>query len=618
MTGNDEAIEMISQDKMSGRSMGMSRKVLMGKRLQPRDIETLSRYRFGAFVEDDVRDSEYYTSSLGNEVGDLVLVVSTISAYYDDIVDTLTSYLRLRNYSKDLEEIFVSVAQELITNAVLHGNLKLDLNLDVINEDCVGDVEKVFATIDQALHHSEKGSIPIVIRLTCHDETVLLDIQDQGDGFDFESFATKYDGVDLRKGMDLVSLMARDIEYDPETKTMSVVLEDPEHFKTTEKSISSSNLEIGIVTRDALSFRKIKSLLCEEGFTKLKLLSFNEIDSLSLEIGADLIIFLSDCDREKSRQIIERLREKYSPFDLPILYQKPKCADAAFVKSLSGHVNDFISTQTQGGELVARIKAHYSMRILQQDYSYFCAFYESEIKQSGKTIQQLEKAEPLIVTQKNLDTRYICAIDGSKTLTRSVRDINARKMLAEMPYGHGFTFTLDNQPYLIFMSMLGGLSSVLVLSFVKGHIEQIKERNIQSDPYTIVEKIGHQVRSIIPSFFDFKMDCFCWRPESGLFEVAKNGQFNMIEYDILNQSISSFSTGRSYTGIPYIQEIEPARGKIFWLFDVSAKLDADNFEKQISDLFDLNNHRGDFTGRHLPQIRNRQGIKIPYCLLAPY
>ena len=596
------------------------RKLFIGQRLSKRQIGTFVLCRYGTFIQEDVLDRERFVTQAREDINDLTFVVTTSSAYHEDIVGLLGHYLKLRAYTKELREVFVSVAQELVTNAVLHGNMALDINLDILEEDRISEVQNIFTDIHERLNRPDTGNLPLVIKLTCHDESVILDITDCGTGFDFNSFVNKYDGVGLRKGMDLVSIMARDVEYDNETRTISVILEEPVRDRGEQKPMDERDIAIGVIARQGRAYNIFKKLLIRNGFSSIKRFDLDGV-STSIESGEqDVLMFSSDFDFDALEKVLKEIRSGYSPFDLPVLIQKPASRSEELLCQVGEYVNDFISSDVQPGELIARIKAHYSMSRIQKEYSSFCKYYQSEIRQSSRTIKHLETVDPLIVAGDEDTKSFVCVIKGSETLTEAIHNSGWGNTQTPLPYGHGFTFHLGGRPYILFMSMNSGLSSVLVLSYVKGYIEQIKDQSVIYTPKSIIEDLGAYVSKILPPSFDFKVMALSWCKRESSFEMAHSGAFMMMEYDKKSDRVELFDGRKKHPEKDgNVSDIyKPAAEKIMLIFDACINIGVPNIEKVLTDKFSDPARCSDDLPETVVVEDPLSGLdeKIPYCFIT--
>ncbi len=496
-----------------------------------------------------------YLNAVLQPVSNVHLVLSTAMAYENDIVGDLHDYLVAKGVSIGLLDAFVTVASELIYNAVLHGNLGLNLNFDVSEDEVVHYTVQAFEKIAEHLAVPSLALRPVVITVNLLNNSIALDVQDQGDGFDFDTFKEKYKNSQLQKGMDLVFLLSKDISYDKESRTMSVLIDDPDSLKPATRSINYAAKPIGILTRNPRQYALVSSALHEAGFRTLHNLAVLPQDIVVKSEKLALVIALQDKDGSLPLDELCRIRGWCDKYSLPILCQKNAAnqADAVILET----ANDFLSTPLNLLEIVQRTRAQISLLEARKDIMAFSRDYQIEIRQAEKTIAFLEACAQ---EQWSIlpDCSYDVRLFGTHTATNLAdRLVKWRKDITHL-YGQGFFFNIDGQAFFLMMSIPDGLSPILILSYLKGYTQRLRDSDVEMTPASIIALISSYIAALIPSMQDLQLLCLSYDAEQGALVYQRYGQFALYRfYESKAQPILEAVDTPCFDGVHYFITMTP-------------------------------------------------------------
>ncbi len=593
-------------------------KLIISSHCDHKLLTSLQHCESGSFIQDTVHSAGKYIEKAMDETSDLYLVLTTKTAYEQNIIVMLIEFLKARNYSIGLIEIFTTVMQELITNAVIHGNLGLDLCLKDIMDpanfkpDQAEKLQEAFLKIQTLLDNPDYGQKPIMLRINCFPETIILDIQDKGAGFNFEEFQKKYSDTKLVKGMDLVFLMSEDMQYNKETKTTSLILKDPDKKALKVLDLHSKEICLGIYTADKARFKTMKKTLGKAGFKKINQLSARETTQHKMLDEINLLLMLSDITPKEMFEKVTKIRQGATRIDLPILCQKSENITLAQLKKLSTNTNDFLSSSIHSHELVSRVKAHLSMQQAKKNFEEFYAHYQSEIMQSKKTIEHFERRTSIFLRDLEHKKEFCILLNGSQTAVENMENTDLLQEKMRIPYGNGFSFHRCGHDYFIFISMRNGLSSVLIMSYLKGYIEHLKKGDEPLPPAEIIQQVQGFIEEILPISIKINIFCTCWEHENQAFQYAKQGNFSILKYDH-SKNILCGDNQKSIKDTDMIKDKQ-----ILYIVDSSIHIDKKQlqsvscriFKEKIQNLWAIEN--SDIN------LYNAQNIKIPTLMILPY
>lgn len=564
------------------------------------------------YIDTSVHQSErYVTQALTQENSDLFFVISTAAAYQNNLTGAIESFLMERNYSKALIETFVSVSQELVNNAVIHGNLGLDLHLaeilqpETYSEESLEQLQQTFAKIQSMLEDEAYGKKPITIRLNCFPGSIALDIQDQGAGFDIEAFKEKYKDTKFIKGMDMVFLMSKDIQYNANTKTMSIILEDPESHIPEGVDIQPENVRLGVYTQNPRDYMKMRNILRRANIKKIIAIQADQARWETLGNDIDVLLLLSDIRTQSMLEVIETVRRTASRVDLPILCQKREDMNEETISRLGQYVNDFISPNVHRYELISRIKAHCSMSAVRDNIVKFYTHYLSEISQSKRTIESLEAAAPLYLKSNN-STQFWMLANNSQTILESAAQITNLQQRADSAYGNSLSFKIASKRYVVYMSMRDGLSSILMMSYLKGYISRLQNEQDVLAPEELISKIENYIEKILPISLKLNVICTCWDEEEAAFSCATKGAFRLLSY---SHTTEQFQTIQGYH-LPRPQET-------LYALDPSETFNIEQLKAIAKNTLELSQDNITPDTIRALSLYNDSKLKVPYLMISP-
>jgi len=606
----------IAQDIIFHETLGPEqhrKKLLIDEAIDDQGFEALCLAKSACFVQYGVLDFERFFEEALEETSDLYLVFSTRFAYHMDIVSMLDRYLMDRGYSSGLIENFMSVFQELKNNALIHGNLDLDLPIkSIMNAEDMDQQEKlekmqaVFQTLEEALADEEKGNRALVLRLVCHDDTVLLEVQDQGRGFDFEAFQRKYGDTKFTKGMDMVFLMSKDIDYNPDTKTMTVILEDPDKKPPEILEIDKEMLRIAILSNEPQAYQTLSGMLEELGIKNLQRFTARPGQGENIVEEADILLVLNDIPIPEKLEMLRELRECVDKVDLPVLCQKPEVFGPEYIAGIGPLVNDFISHDIKPFELLSRIQAHHSMHQIKRGFDHFYQHYQSELMQSQNTIESLEKIETLTLRDDKNRTRGWALINGSRLSAEAVERIESLKEQAVIPYANGFVFSQGGKDIFLYISMRHGLSSVLVISYLEGCIARLKNSAEDMTPEDIVGHLYRDIEKAAPVSFYCGIFCARWDKQAYAIDCASKGKFTLYRCDS-EQAITAQDQHKTIT---------LADTQYLIALDSCIELDALDLQEHLQNIALYHRDNSKLPYSAMLDFYSAHGIKIPYFLIA--
>lgn len=573
-------------------------------------IDSLLHSESGRYVETKIFNAPDHVQNALAETSDLYLVLTTRTVYSGVVLEMLKKYVQHRGYSEGLIEIFVTVLQELINNAVIHGNLGLDLYLvdllraENFNSENLQKMQEIFSTIQSMLDNESFAFKPVIIRMNCFDESIVLDIQDNGAGFEFEAFKDKYKDTQFVKGMDLVFLMSKDIEYDKETKTMSVILEEPEkHGSVTESQ--AKDIRLGILTEDRARFKEQKARLLDQGFLSIRHITTDRLLDKEFERSMDSVLILADKKLRDVKKEIGAVKACTVQPECPILYQKSRELDSDILRDLLGCVNDFVDDDMFAYEVANRITTQHALYAARKGFLNFYRGYQSELIQSEKAIQHLEKGNVIYFRGEDGNKKHLMQIHCSETDFEGRDQLEVLGDEVEEVYGNGFSFRVNGNEYLIFLSLQPGLSSILIMSYLGGYVAQLKAQDEDISPEDLLEKIGGFLQKILPVSYDISVCCMRWGANENTVSFGVRGYFNTLRYDFKNDKVESIQLANG------LYEAEP--DSCLLIGDGAVHLDAGEAGGLMKKVMNLKRKEIEELG-----LYDENGTNIPYVLLRSY
>lgn len=571
-------------------------------------------------IEETIPNLEGLIRNAPHQLSDIRIVLTTRTAYETDLVEAITRVLRSKRYTEKLIESTMSIAQEVLMNAIIHGNLGLDLKLkmNLDRPDQAMYFANTFQKINERLQEDAYGLKPITVELTCHYDSVILDVSDQGEGFDFESFKQKYKDSKLQKGMDLIFLLAKDIDYNRKTKTISILIEDTAQVVSKAESVNLSDLTIGICTGDEQKYNTLKTQLETSYSINTYKTDIETLDVFNITSDCDFLICLNDIEPDKFAEILDDIRDFSSHIDLPVLYQRQETFRFEDHEALTQLVNDFIGAEAPLSEIIARIKAHSTMSKAQSEFYEFYDNYKREIAQAQSTIEILENSAPIVLENHITKQPLIGLINGTQTDIDSLDRNIFNENIAPVPYSQGFTFNLQEHDYFLFMSLVGGLSPILLLSHIKGLVEHIKGKNEMLLPSDILDITSTSMRNILPDKANLNLICSMWEPEQGRFIYAYNGAFIPIIYDTDLQKYTIYKTEISLPSSTQNKIFNFIDGTSFLIFDANIPINPNRLSDFEQDLLQ-NALTKDEVIDYLREnpLKDQHGASLPFFMAHP-
>lgn len=376
---------------------------------------------------------------------------------------------------------------------------------------------------------------------------------------------------------------------------------------------SLEQIKVGICTYSSIDGDMVKAVLNRNGFAPAKVIP-PDTKQLKYAIkNIDIILILADTPTDQSLRLIHGLRMVKSPIDLPILYQKSPRTGDKIVNRLSHNINDFVKKPINENELVVRIKAHYDMVTAKNEFFNFYKDYQEEILQSQKTIEHLETIEPTEVINLSDRQKYRAVIKGTQTKPEKSGRLSVIEQKIEIPHGGGFTFTLNNERYFMFVSIKGGLAPVLILSFLKGFTESLKDEGNEINPSECIERAINYIEGILPHNRKLKIICAKWNRSNGSLIFHNHGRLIPIEYNHVNKSIKIYKHDVIQTSENKDRVYNVKSDTTFFLFDADLLIDLEQLKSHCIIL----DEKHSLTNLDRNDFRDQNGLPIPYFFISP-
>lgn len=570
-----------------------------------------------SFIEAGIDDYEFYEKRAKQKPYGLYMVLKTSTVYNENIVDSLADYLKAQGCSEACVCDFISIAQELVMNAVVHGNLGLDVNFLQMRADNPAEITGVFDRFQQMLKDDEYANKAIAMGVTCYDGSVLFEIQDQGPGFAFDDFKDKYNDTSLHKGMDIVFLLTADIEYSEKDNILRIILSDKENEIDIDDVLNMEDIRIGVTTTSETSYKIIRSILAEHGIKYVSRFNILQNDLVNSLEQIDLLLFLSDRSTAVMLDRLKKIRHHKTQVEFPIILQKTEALDSVQMGRFSPFVNDFIGQDMAVYELVSRIRAHYSMYAAQKALLNVYKEYQREIVSARHSIQRIESLSSSVLERKSTGTKFLSFVQGSKTFNAVSEQIERFSQRRASSYGQGFCFTLNERPYSIFISMPEGLSSVLILSHVKGYIEHLKQQDDIAELEEIIESILSYSRRLASMALNIKIICAYWAEDEGTFYYQNVGGFIAVEYNILTRKASVYKGDKNSYSLGKDKKYKPSAQNIFYIFDHFTPIQLADVEAHSHLLLKARSFWSDEQKIAVPDFVAKEQKRIPYFSICP-
>lgn len=477
-----------------------------------------------------IKGYKSWRASLALDSADYVVTLATQRAYREDVTEKLSKLVKSHGYSRSLVDVFATILHETVVNAVIHGNLGLDIKMDYhdISDpvEAAEVMQDAFSQIDQALVNPKLGRKPIQISLSLGDDEISLAVRDDGDGFDFQTFQKKYKDVSLRKGMDFVLLLSKELNYDRASRTLSVTLRDPDKKRVDDYFVDMSKLVIGVCTMSLGYYEIFAAMLAKYGFLQTKNIHPLEAVQCAENHDLGLMIFLADIEPQLMRETVTACRQTWDQFDLPIFCQKSPRTNKKDLRVLGGLVNDFIEPYATMTELVTRIRAHAAMKQARDKMLSVYHYYQKENRYIQKTIHYLEQDERIDLGGSQQNPQAIQAWFQNSHTTQgtlmALHDMHARAIR----YSHGFWLEVAGKQYAIMVTMPFSFSETMIVATLKAFVENPKRWDTDVSADDIKVYIRQYIDALIgDKDFPIKIFCCAWQPELAQLTYSQEGGF---------------------------------------------------------------------------------------------
>lgn len=468
---------------------------------------------------------------------DISILISTKAAYTQDLTILIRDLAVHNGYSPKCIEALVTVAHELIMNAVIHGNMGLDIDLSFAAENHSDNVQKTFSQIEEKLSITEFADKPILISINFFGHKIAFNIKDEGAGFDFVNFKNKYDETGLHKGMDLVFIMSSDFDYDETDNITSVIIEDKGALEINEKLFEDEvEKTFAILSNKQSHYLLLKNVLNNFGYKNTICIGENDENILDILKDTDLLICLANIDEQKLVKILNNIRAVRAFNYYPVLCQKSPHMSRFVFKDISKLEVEFLSETLVANEILARTKSQLAMTRVQKRLYDFYAHIKLEVEQARKTIDYFEKHVAVDLYNRSDEICGYVKILGSYTVS------NSRENLFELtqqnlPYGQGIYFQLAGIDFFVFLSLERGLVPTLILSTLKGFVEHLNVACDELHSAGVMHKINRHLNYILPASFKCSVFCAMWDSDNHYFECASIGGFSLYEMSQSSKNI---------------------------------------------------------------------------------
>lgn len=469
-------------------------------------------------------------------VADLSFLITSRAAYQSHFAEIIGEVVISRGYSKNMAETLTSIAQELVINAVLHGNLSITYDIPQHDAAYLQKTQHLFLEIDEKLQNSYFAYKGIFVALNFFSDRVVFHIRDEGTGFNFETFKSKYDGTGLRKGMDVVFMLAAAFDYDENKNMFSIVVKDEDNSKPSLTTVAAATAEtnqecdIGVLSESKSHFLLIRSILQQHGFKRIIHYNPQDTDVISHIPMVGLWLCLSDIEGAFIVELLTILRQDRHTRHLPVLCQKSDALSKKVFKDISALSAEFISENIIENELISRMNSQLAMMRVQKNLYDFYAHIKREVEQAKTTIDFFEKQISVELLDANENKAVDISICGTHTTEHKENDSFLDMINHQSAYAQGIYFKIDGVDFFVFLSLRRGLVSPLVLSTLKGFIEHL---NIPCEDLfltNVMKKVQKFVDYLLPDDFEKHLLCASWHIQRREFEWICDDGFKIYNY----------------------------------------------------------------------------------------
>ncbi len=121
-----------------------------------------------------------------------------------------------------------------------------------------------------------------------------------------------------------------------------------------------------------------------------------------------------------------------------------------------------------------------------------------------------------------------------------------------------------------------GLSSVLVLSYLKGFIEKLKVDNSYLNPSEIIVRVTDYISEVVPDTTAFKLICATWDPDQGGFIFDHMGAFLPVEFQKQNKTPLIYKGNISVSSDTKDKIYHMNDNSAFCIFDADIRVNMDD------------------------------------------
>ncbi len=431
------------------------------------------------------------------------LILSTKIAYTLEWTALLSAFLDDGfSFSTEILERFQIAAQELVTNAIIHGNLQVEIPA----EKDADVFARVFSEVEDALSDAAHAQKPLFISLGIGPGRVDLSIEDQGPGFKFSHFVEKYNDQAFIKGLDYVLHTVDSFRKASHKGNVSIRLK--EKGAEPEDTFDVQSQSVAIMSASKVLYNIINGHLTDLGYANIQRITADTPSLESLPASTAALIILSDIPFENVKDRLSRMRTASNKQVYPVLYQIDEKSGHEFDDDFFEYVNEILHSPVNFNEFASRLKVQLGMFQAKENLHEKLDFYLSELERVRPEVQRYEifGSETIGGNGVRNDTQAPAKIHyyGSQT-----REIIADHIHTKKPefspewYFQSFPTIADNPHFAAGIAFREtGMTPILLISRLAA---EMRTRTDICDPDAAFAAIKTLASSILPAHIDRKV-----------------------------------------------------------------------------------------------------------------
>ena len=294
--------------------------------------------------------------------------------------------------SEELGSDFSSVLQELVNNAVIHGNYELALAQSGGFEDLTAFAKKV----EQRAEDPAYGLRKVRLAVTEHQSQLVLTCSDDGEGFDAANQPSAGSSKAVSgRGLTIIHELSSNVEVDAEQATVTVNFDLPAAMSSAglgdreglHKLVSDAVLSSRIIVADdqEIPLMVMQAYLLNAGYRNVFTASdgsaaWSEMD----RILPDIALLDVEMPGASGFEVIERLRQDPRLSDMPVIVISAHDSSEFRNRALSLGATDILTKPVQPELLLHRVRLHLENRHLMNELRSFRLRVREELEVAGR------------------------------------------------------------------------------------------------------------------------------------------------------------------------------------------------------------------------------------------